>query len=110
MNTAKIAKAVKNYLVDLAINDKLPLDLTMLSQIDLESVIKLASPSVEEEAVELASHYLSDGDLSTEEMVDAISNHEDPTDLIDNVKGVVVWQQVENTFTCEEFLKLIGLN
>jgi hypothetical protein len=59
-------------------------------------------------AIELASHYLSDGDISTEEMIEAIANHEDQSDMIDNVEGVVVWEKVEWSFTCEQFLEEIG--
>jgi hypothetical protein len=104
----KIAQAVKDYLVDLAINDKLPMDMTQLSIEGLEKAIKTALPTEEENAIELAMHYLCDGDISTEEMVEAIANHEDQKDLIDNVEGVVVWEKVELSFTCEDFLREIG--
>lgn len=43
MNTAKIAEAVKEHLVKLAIEDKLPLDMNDLSESELEKVIKKAS-------------------------------------------------------------------
>ena len=58
--------------------------------------------------IERASHYLCDGDLTTEEMVDAIANHEDQYDMIDNVEGVKVWEKVEYSFTCDDFLQEIG--
>lgn len=70
--------------------------------------IEKSKPSAEDKAIELASHYLSDGDLSTKEMIEAIANHEDQSDFIDNVEGVVVWEKVENSFTCEDFLSEIG--
>jgi len=108
MNIEKTAKAIKDFLVDLAINDKLPLDMTNLSLIDLKIAIEKSLPTDQEKAIELASHYLSDGDLTTEEMVKAIYNHPNEDDLIDNVEGVVVWQKVEYSFTCDEFLKEIG--
>lgn len=57
--------------------------------------------------VEAASHYLCDGDISTKEMVEAIYNHKDQNDMIDNVEGVIVWEKVENTFNCAEFLEQI---
>lgn len=70
--------------------------------------IEKSKPSAKEKAIELASHYLSDGDLSTEEMIEAIAEHEDQSDMIDNVDGVVVWEKVEYSFTCEDFLNEIG--
>lgn len=70
--------------------------------------IEQSKPSEEENAIELASHYLSDGELSIKEMVEAIANHEDQSDMIDDVEGVVVWEKVEWTFTCEQFLEEIG--
>jgi hypothetical protein len=65
-------------------------------------------PTAREKAIELASHYLCDGDLTTEQMVEAIANNEDEDDLIDNVDGVIVWEKVEYEFTCEQFLDDIG--
>jgi hypothetical protein len=70
--------------------------------------IDLQKPSLEEQAISLASHYLCDGDMSTKEMIEAIAAHEDQTDLIDNVDGVVVLDKVEWSFTCEDFLSEIG--
>lgn len=112
MQTEKIAKAVKDYLVDLAIQDKFPMDLNDISEFALEDVIKksIDIPTDFEKAVEQALNYLSDGDLTSAEMVQAILDHENPTDLIDNVEGVVVWQKVEYSLTCEEFINIIGLN
>lgn len=49
--------------------------------------IDLQKPTLEEKAIELASHYLSDGEISTKEMIEAIAAHKDQTDLIDNVGG-----------------------
>lgn len=73
----------------------------------IEEIIK-SKPTEREIMIERASHYLSDGDLSTEEMCDAIANHEDQYDLIDNVEGVVVWEKVEYSFSCDDFLQEIG--
>jgi hypothetical protein len=47
MNTLKIAKAVKEYLVQLAVNDSLPSDLTQLSVHKLEDIInEVLSPEI----------------------------------------------------------------
>jgi len=40
MKANEIAQSVKDYLVDLAVNDKLPLDLTQLSVTELSSIIE----------------------------------------------------------------------
>jgi hypothetical protein len=59
--------------------------------------------------VENASHYLSDGDISTREMVERIMEHseENGDDYIDNVEGVVVWQKLEWSITCNDFMEMI---
>lgn len=110
MNTNKIAKAVKAHLVNLAINDKLPTDMNRLSISKLEEVIKKTLPTERDKAIELAGHYLceSDDDLSIEQMIEAIANHEDQDAMIDNVEGVIVWEKVEYSFTCEDFLSEIN--
>lgn len=108
MNSKKIAEAVKKHLISLAAKDKLPMDMNDLSLKDLEKVIKSAMPTYKEKAIEMAGNYLSDGDLTTLQMIEAIAKHKDQKDLIDSVDGVVVWQKVEYAFTCEDFLQEIG--
>ena len=108
MNAYQIASAVQDYLVNLAVEDRLPLDLTQLNTTEIEEVIQGFLPTEKDKAVERASHYLSDSDLTTLEQIEAIANHEDQYDLIDNVDGVVVWQPLEGHFTCEDFLSYIG--
>lgn len=71
-------------------------------------LVEKSKPSEREIMIERASHYLSDGELSTEEMCDAIANHEDQYDIIDNVEGVEVWEKVEGSFNCDDFLQEIG--
>ena len=110
MNVQETAEAIKDYLINLALTDRLPLDMTLLSTQDLISVIQGTMPTERQRIIEAASHYLSDGDLTTAEMIEAIAKHDDETDLIDNLEGVVVWQKVENSFTCEDFLNFILFN
>lgn len=107
MNATKIAQAIKAHLVALAVADQFPLDLTQLDEQALESVIE-ATEEGNEKAYEEAGHYLSDGDITTAEMVDAIANHEDQNDFIDNVEDVLVWEKVTYSFTCKDFLDMIG--
>lgn len=115
MNAETIAKAVKDYLITLAIADKLPLDMTQLETDSLEEVIQSAIDNDDEdvvknaEAYELAGNYLvGDGEQTIEEMVELIAANEDQDSLIDYVKGVEVWEKVEFEFTCKYFLNLIN--
>ena len=57
-----------------------------------------------------AEHYLCDSDESVYDQVLNIAEHaeEHGEDMIDSVDGVFVWEKVENKFTCDEFLELIG--
>ena len=108
MKSLEIAKSVKEYLVGLAVEGKLPMDLNLLDEEQFAEIIAEHLPTKMDSAVEAASHYLSDADLSIAEQIEAIRNHSDMDDYIDNVEGVLVWSKVETTFTCEEFLDLIG--
>lgn len=48
----------------------------------------------------------SDEELA--EMIKLIINHNSKEDLIDNIDGVDVWLQVEDTYSVENFLENIG--
>jgi hypothetical protein len=111
MQSKKIAQAVKNYIVNLAIEDRLPSDLTQLDIDQLQEVVESAMPSARDIAISQAEHYLCNSDdLTIEEQIQAIENHKDQNDLIDNVDGVIVWDKVEYSFSCEDFLSEIGWN
>jgi len=107
MRTNEIAQAVKDYIVDLAVNDKLPMDLTQLSTGELEEVIKSKLPTKEDERIERASHYLCDADGMTIAdqlaLIDAQAEI-DITVMLDNVEGIIVWEKVEWVFTVGDFL------
>jgi len=107
MRTKEIAQAVKDYIVDLAVNEKLPMDLTQLSTDELEEVIKSKFPTKEEERIERASHYLCDADDITIAdqlaLIDAQAEI-DPYVLLVNVEGVIVWEKVEWYFTVKDLL------
>lgn len=49
----------------------------------------------------------ADGDEEVERMIKLIVNNEDEKEQIDYVEGVVVWEKVEYSFTCESFLEYI---
>ena len=71
--------------------------------------IEKSKPSAKDKAIEAAGHYLCDSDeMTIEEQIEAIANHEDQSDMIDNVEGVIVWEKVEWSFTCDSFLDQIG--
>ncbi len=71
--------------------------------------IEKSQPSARDKAIELAGHYLCEpDDMTIEEAIEAIANHPDQRDMIDNVEGVIVWEKVEYAFTCEDFLNEIG--
>lgn len=68
-------------------------------------------PTPREQMIEKAEMFLSyDSEVTIAQMIEAIANHEDENDLIDNVEGVLVWEKVEWSFTCEQFLEQIGFN
>jgi hypothetical protein len=63
------------------------------------------------EAIENACHYLCDSDeLTMEQQVEAIAKQadEDGSVMIDEVEGVIVWEPIEDTYDCDEFLQLIN--
>jgi hypothetical protein len=109
MNTQRIAEAVKKHLVDLAIKDKLPMDLNDLSISGLEKAIKKGMPTPKEMMLAKAGEYLSyDTEDELIHMIKLIANAEEH-ELIDNVDDdVCVWEKVEWSFNVKEFCQLIG--
>jgi hypothetical protein len=105
-----IACAIKEHLIDLALDDKLPMDMTELDEMAIVDIIEKNLPTAEDKAIAEAEHYLSDSDLSIKEQVEAIAKQadEDGSVMIDNVEGVLVWEPLEGRFDCDEFLQLIG--
>lgn len=110
MNTSKTASEIKDYLVKLAINDKLPLDMTCLSTDAIERILnKNLKTDKKQLRLEKASSFLAgDAEKTTAQMVKLIEKHSDQNDLIDYIDGVEVCEAVESTFTCKQFLDLIN--
>jgi homoaconitase/3-isopropylmalate dehydratase large subunit len=104
------AQAIKEHLIQLAVDDKLPLDMTQLDETFIVDIIGQHQPTEKEKAIAEAEHYLSDSHLSIREQVEAIAKQaeEDGLVMIDDVEGVLVWEPVEGIFYCDEFLQLIG--
>lgn len=63
--------------------------------------------TTKQQTIKYAEGYLA-GDGDTEDAIKAIIAHEDQDDLIDNVDGVDVWEKVEYSFTCKDFLESIN--
>jgi len=105
MNAKTIAQAVKQHLIQLAADDKLPMDMTLLDESALETVIQKELPTEQDEAIEKASHYLCDDDV--EAAIKAIAAHPDQNAYIDDVDDVTVWEKVQFSFSCAEFLSHI---
>ena len=108
--TAKlIAKAIKAKLVDMAINDEFPTDMTMLDEAMLEKIINNVPD--EDKRVDMASNYLCDGELSVAEQLKIIEKQSeiDGSVMLDYVDdNVIVWEKGIDTFTVDEFLDLIN--
>ena len=104
------AQAIKEHLIQLAADDKLPLDMTELDATFIVDIIEKHQPTARDKAIEHATHYLSDTFVSVEEQVEAIAQQaeEDGSEMIDNVEGVLVWEPLEELFDCDEFLQMIG--
>ena len=72
--------------------------------------------SPNDNSIEIANQYLSncESDEDTINAIKAIASHEDQGAFIDYVDfekfsdSVGVWQKVENTITCQEFLEMIN--
>jgi hypothetical protein len=104
------AIAIKLHLIQLAADDKLPLDMTELDATFIVDIIEQHQPTAMDKAIAEAEHYLSDSDLSIREQLEAIAKQaeEDGSKMIDDVEGVVVWEPLEGRFDCDEFLQLTG--
>jgi hypothetical protein len=104
----KIAIAIKDYLVKLAIEDKLPTDMNNLLITDLVDVINNVPDREKNRAIELAGHFLACQPDQVEATIRLIINHYDENDLIDDIEGVDVYTKFENSFTVESFADQIG--
>jgi hypothetical protein len=79
-----------------------------------EAVIQLekllySSENEEDKAGNLLSGYDEEGGLTLQEMIQAIKEQAkiDDTVMVDWIDGVFVWELLENSLTCAEFLEQI---
>ena len=107
MDSKKIAKAIKQMLVKLAVTGKLPTDMNELSTTVIERILKKSEPTQLQKAIESAGYYLSDSELTMAEQVDLIAKADEDEMLI-NIEGVVEWEPLQGRYTASEFLDLIG--
>lgn len=101
-----LIQAVENY--DPTINGNVNSLVTEGLIIHLKGVAYEILNATPEDYVTNAAYYLSDSDMTLEEQIEAIANNENQDEYIDTVEGVCVWSPLEDTYTCEEFLELIG--
>lgn len=106
-------------LVDMAINDTLPLDMNTLCAEHFEDEATEYNNSSDKHikaCVEEARRILCDNDelegdedniLQQIRLIEEFAKTRGG-EYIDWVEGVIVWQKVENTYTADEFLEQIG--
>lgn len=109
----QIATAIKKHLIQLEFAG-----LTDMSQVDenaLAEIINGFAPTRQETAIDEASHYLcffddeeTGEEVSIRTQLERIAAHPDQDDFIDNVDGVMVWEKVEYSFTCGQFIDQVG--
>lgn len=63
---------------------------------------------ISDKVIKSAGHYLTGNDDDIREQIQSIVNHRKEGELIDDVNGISVWQPVENSITCKDFLDMIG--
>ncbi len=113
MDISKTASDIKDYLVKLAINDKLPSDMTCLSTDAIEKILnknlKPTKKELKSSRLKQASMLFNgDAEKTVEQMVRLIEKNEDQDELVDYIDGVEIVEAMESTFTCKQFLELIG--
>jgi hypothetical protein len=120
MNKAhNAAHAIKAKLIEMAINDTLPMDMTLLDESMLKEIIeKEIGLSEDEEIIERMKHYLSNEESELPSILDTIKDKldtDEEDDLIDGVEynnegsEILVWQPLEGQYTFKQFAELIGL-
>lgn len=108
---------IENYIDNFTTNDdeRDTMKANALMYVEEDHVDEIAQsgmgmlPTFREQVIKRASEILSDCD-SDEEIVDMvmlIANHEDDSDMIDEVDGVIVWEKLSWEYTCEHFLEEI---
>ena len=86
-----LASAMRDILVDMAVNDELPMDIT---QLDMDEVLRKARLKLQDspeykrlEAVESLGHYISSDDVDG--ALRLLENEENGNELADNI--VTMW-------------------
>lgn len=115
MKAENIAQAIKNHLVELALNDQLPLDLTLLNTDPIVDIIKKEIAKFDDlitsdPVLDKAGMILCDDELTIEEQVRLIQGMSDtPDEPIDYIEGVSVCSAAEYSYTVSTFIDAIGL-
>ncbi len=111
-------QTVKEVLCDMAVNDTLPLDMTLLDIDDVfeKAAIKLTNDSsyqriLREENILKEAGRILFNDGSTEDlkaMVKTIIEHPDEHDFIEHIPNVYVCQLMESHYTAKSFCQEVG--
>jgi hypothetical protein len=108
---------IENYIDNFTTNDdeRDTMKANALMYVEEDHVDEIAQsgmgvvPTEKQNVITRVRHLLCELDTDEEvvEAVRAVVNHEDQDAYVDWVDGIIVWDKVSNTFTCEEFLEEI---
>lgn len=108
---------IENYIDNFTTNDdeRDTMKANALMYVEEDHVDEIAQsglsmlPTERQNVITRVRHLLCELDTDEEvvEAVRAIVNHEDQDAYVDWVDGIIVWDKVSNTFTCDEFLEEI---
>lgn len=106
-----VADKVEEHLIMLAIENKLPMDMT---ELDLTEVVQNAVEQHRKEfrtdVLNAMGHYLSNDPSEFPELIEKIEAAEDdPDTLIDSIDGISMWEPLEGRWTVDQFKTVIGL-
>jgi len=119
MTNKEIAEKIKDHLVELAIGDKLPMDMT---EFDIEPVIEILNQAEELNKVSDGIGYYLSNDVDEHEKIIAYLRKAIsiiPDELVDGLcysegeeddeERINVWEPLGGRYTVREFCDLIGI-
>jgi len=112
MKNYLLAEEIKSILVEMTINDMLPMDMT---QLDMQSVMSKALTNLQsteqykrvERLEKLREFICIEDDKELIEAYEILDAHEDKSDLIDWVDGVTVVERYQTVFTVKSLFETI---
>lgn len=108
-----LSETVKEIIVEMAVSDELPSDLTTL---DIQSIFSEAKERLSKNQLyvllskldKLGRYVSADGDDELRSMLDLLEGHNNPSDMVDLVDGVQICERYEYSFTVKDLLKEIS--